>query len=349
MLTAEWTEAQDKTFYEQNGLVVVECESVPPGDNWVLRSGSYSLDGSRTVEGHTGPGCYHFTGNRETSGSVNGIMTYYIHITNPGSYRLYMRGMEAPIETGEGDKANDCYIKMQGQSGCEGQFTKYVRLGGSFSWTFGIRLECSHHSFSDAVYDLSAGTHTFQIAGRSKNFLIDRFVLHNNSLSNADPDNLNLPESPTEGGGQPVDPPEPTVIEEPVSGTALAMGSTITLRGSGENLSWSYDANSDGLSEVSIGEGAEIDFEIPTGVTGPMEITIFLNGSAGRVSETYDLVEGGTGLLHRLSATKNAPRNGVVYSVDGRRVSRSTADGGRNAGVVIIKRADEARLHLHRP
>jgi hypothetical protein len=64
--------AQDKSFNEQNALVVVECESVPPGDNWVLRTGSYTLDGSRTVAGHTGAGCYHFAGNQEESGSVTG-------------------------------------------------------------------------------------------------------------------------------------------------------------------------------------------------------------------------------------------------------------------------------------
>ncbi len=492
-LTIVPAQSQDKTFYEQNGLVVVECESVPPGDDWVLRSGSYTLDGSHTVEGYTGNGCYHFTGNRETSGNASGFMAYGIHITNPGSYRLSMRGMEAPIETGEGDKANDCYIKMDGQSGCEGKFTKYVRLGGSFNWTFGIRLECSHHSFSDAVYDLSAGTHTFWIAGRSKNFLVDRFVLFNSDLSNVDPEDLNLPESSTDDSSLPpvpeqvainatdfssrgdfyidgkylaIDPlndsdqkatatenfpgtdgeyditfygvgeedgesvyklwingdligeyqvdttsesfaegerfnrtwtgvtvnaddeikveaearsngtieengapggyawsrgrwykidfvpaggssggGEPAVIESPAAGSVLVMGSTITLKGAGTNLSWSYDANSDKKGQLAIGEGEQVSFTVPTDVVSPLQITIILNGSGGKTEKTYDLAEGGSTVVmpRRSSTCAERSERVVLYSINGKKIRISNNASRRPVGIVITQSDNAAQ------
>lgn len=197
------TSAQGTTFYEHNEIVVVEVESVPPGDNWVKRSGDYHLKGSSyPIAGYTGEGCYQFMGNSESSGPVNGIMDYKVHIQNPGTYQLYMRVMEAPLESGAGDVGNDCYVKMSGQDGCEGSFTKYVRLGDSYVWTWGASLECSHHSFSDATYELSAGTHTFQIAGRSKYFLIDRFVLATNSVPT--PTDIGYPESPTDPNVTPI-------------------------------------------------------------------------------------------------------------------------------------------------
>lgn len=189
--------AQEPTFYEHDGVVVVEVESVPPASNWFARTGDYVITGANTVSGYTGSACYQFEGNVESGGSVNGIMTYNIHIQNSGTYRLNMRTMEANPETNEGDKGNDCYVKMVGQDGCEGNFTKYVWLGAAYEWGWSPRLECSHHTFSDPVYELSAGTHQFQIAGRSKNFIVDRFslIMEGSSVNGTD---IDLVESPTD-------------------------------------------------------------------------------------------------------------------------------------------------------
>ena len=187
------------TFYEHDGLVVVEVEGVPPGTNWYARTGDFSVYGPNTVAGYTGSACYQFEGNTEAGGSVNGIMTYNIHIQNAGTYRLHMRTMEANPESMAGDQGNDCYIKMVGQEGCEGQFTKYVWLGAAYEWGWSPRLECSHHSFSDPVYTLSAGTHQFQIAGRSKNFVLDRFSLvrDGSTINGTDIDLVQSPTDPT--------------------------------------------------------------------------------------------------------------------------------------------------------
>ncbi len=244
LLGAEVVVGQGTTFYEHDGVVVVEVESVPPADNWYARTGDFVLTGSQTVSGHTGDACYQFEGNAEAGGSVNGIMTYDVEIQTPGTYQLYMRGMKAPIETGEGDKGNDCYVKMNGQDGCEGQFTKYVLLDEGYTWSWAIKLECSHHTFSDARYDLSAGTHRFQIAGRSKNFVIDRFVMALMG-SSVNPYDIDLPESPTDPNVDPL----PIVVYEmkaldfPYSGTGYVR----------QNIWISLDAAND-VRQATVGD-----------------------------------------------------------------------------------------------
>ncbi len=180
-------------WIEEDGMVVIECEDTDSDyDKWVLHTDNSVHD---FVDGFTGDGCLQFTGNQEKSGGVNSILSYKILITNPGTYRLYMHGLEAPMETGEGDKANDCYLAMLGQDGCEGKLKKFVRLGSSYVWTWRIRLECSHHSFSDPKYELDAGVHELQIAGRSKNFFIDRVVIAEESISDDDAKSTSLPQS----------------------------------------------------------------------------------------------------------------------------------------------------------
>ena len=110
------TTAPTGTFYESNGLVVIEAESIDPGKDWVQRSGSYDLDGSHTTSGASGNACLMYRGGSECGSGVNGEMTYNVNITNPGTYRLYIRAMGAPMETDRGDCANDCFVKMPGQT-----------------------------------------------------------------------------------------------------------------------------------------------------------------------------------------------------------------------------------------
>ena len=338
--------AQSPVFHESNGLVVVEVEAVPPGEGWVLRQGSYALQGSNTVEGYTGDGCYHFTLNQESNGPATGTMEYSIKITNAGSYRLYMRGMEAPIETGEGDKANDCYVAMVGQDGCLGTLTKFVRLGNSFVWTYDIRSECSHHTFSDPVYDLSAGIHTFQIAGRSKNFLIDRFVLIDATKSSANPKDIALAPSATDSSDVIINPgTDPVGIESPAPGTILVMGSTVTLSGTGENLVWSYDANSDGEGEIAIGSGNDISFAVPTGIAGPKELTLMLTGDGGSTQVTYNLGDSDNPVRFGLTPKRLAEtKASATYGIDGRRVQASAELPSAQRGLVVVPDKGEASL-----
>lgn len=163
-------------YLETNGYLCIGAESTRSDlGNWVRHTDTAAHD---FVDGFSGAGCLQFIGNREMSGPPDSVLTYRIRITNPGVYRLAIRGLEAPMETKEGDKANDCYARMQGQPDWRGKFTKHVLLGASYKWSWNVKSEYAHHKFAIAEYNLAAGDHTFQIAGRSKNFFIDRIVLY---------------------------------------------------------------------------------------------------------------------------------------------------------------------------
>ena len=175
---------------ENDGYVVLEAEDTSMTGKWVRKTAA----DVKGTGGFTGSGYIRYLGNNEASGPANDVLTYKVKINNPGKYKFLMRGLEAPIETGEGDKANDCYVRVVGQPGNFGKFHKHVLLGNSYQWSFNIRAEFSHHSFSDPVYDLTAGIHEFQIAGRSKNFHIDRVVLYKD-LTDAQAKDLSLENS----------------------------------------------------------------------------------------------------------------------------------------------------------
>ncbi|MBD3239233.1 MAG: hypothetical protein GF331_01505 [Chitinivibrionales bacterium] len=72
-----------------------------------------------------------------------------------------------------------------------------------------------------------------------------------------------------------------TAIVSPSDGCQLEEGTTVTLTAEGSNISWSYDANSDGLGSVPIGTGNTVEFDVPVGVTGPRTITITATGDNG--------------------------------------------------------------------
>lgn len=79
-------------------------------------------------------------------------------------------------------------------------------------------------------------------------------------------------------------------ITAPPAGS-LTEGREYTFTGLGTNLSWSYDANSDGKGEIDFGTGSSATFTVPMGITDPRQLTVFLNGDEGKVEETYSVVE----------------------------------------------------------
>jgi hypothetical protein len=84
-----------------------------------------------------------------------------------------------------------------------------------------------------------------------------------------------------------------TKITSPQDGAVFEEGEKVTLTGEGESLEWSYDANSDGKGEESIGSGASVEFTIPGGVSGPRTIVIFLRGANGN-DQISGTIGGGT-------------------------------------------------------
>jgi hypothetical protein len=84
-------------------------------------------------------------------------------------------------------------------------------------------------------------------------------------------------------------------IISPKAGTPLTEGASITLTGKGQGtLKWSYDANSDGKGEISIGTGASTSFKVPVGITSPKILTLFLADTKGKVQQDHSIVSGPT-------------------------------------------------------
>lgn len=161
-------------YTEQDGIVEIEAESATTQGQWIFHANS---EERAFISGYSGPGCIQFIGNTEVSGPADSPLVYKIKISNPGSYSIGIRALEAPLETGEGDKANDCYVYIAGQRGWEGKTVKHVLLGDSFQWSWNVKAEPAHHDFHYPEYELSPGICELVIAGRSKNFFIDKIVL----------------------------------------------------------------------------------------------------------------------------------------------------------------------------
>lgn len=249
-------------FLEQNGLVVVEIESAPLAGSWVKET---------AVAGYTGS-CY-YTWNKGTPTSITpageGVLTYKIKITNAGTY--FFRWHNYHNYPADQTLENDSWLKVD-----NGSWIKcFQNSGNAGYWNWVCKLEPSHGVFEDPNYYLSAGYHTIQVSGRSYRHSIDRFHL-SKDRTNLD---KKLPESPREG--EPIDTTDITAILSPTAGATLNEGQTYKLIGKGKNLSWSYDANSDGLGEIVIADGDTVNFNIPTGITGPREITLILKGESG--------------------------------------------------------------------
>jgi hypothetical protein len=112
--------------------------------------------------------------------------------------------------------------------------------------------------------------------------------------------------------------PDPTLITSPQEGDILTEGTEITLTAEGSNLRWSYDANSDKLGEIDIGEGNSVTFSVPTNVSGPMTITIFCTGDNGSdqvecsISQTTRVAAHGTGHRDGTGVSRNAYGAGAM-------------------------------------
>lgn len=167
---------EKRAFSDIGGKVIIEPEAMSPGGSWVVWRDHISYP---FLEGFSGTGCIQFTGNSEVSGPADSPITIPFTIKKAGKYSLAIKGLEAPLETHEGDKANDCYVRLNGQDGWEGQDIKHVLLGPSYEWSWNVKGEPEHHDFHYPEYELDEGVHELVISGRSKNFFIDKVVLFN--------------------------------------------------------------------------------------------------------------------------------------------------------------------------
>ena len=177
--------AQGGAFLENNGLVVVEGESIDLIADWVIESGD---------AGYTGPGYIRWDGPDYFGTPGNGTIAIPFKVNVAGNYyvKLRMSHLGAPA----GDQWNDCWMKMNDS----GVFVKAVHpstyIGDGF--TFNTTLEPSGGVFEAPLYNIPAGENTLYLSGRSYNLRIDRIHIYKEGTP--DPENPNSPESAREGG-----------------------------------------------------------------------------------------------------------------------------------------------------
>jgi|GEM_PF-381724 len=182
-------QAQNDAFVEENGLVVIETESLEPIGDWVLDS---------SEAGFTGSGYLRWSGQDYFNDPGRGTLEYKVVISDPGEYnvRIRMSHLGAPA----GDQWNDCWSRMN-ETGTWVK-TLHPSANQNDGFTFNSILEPSGGEFASMRYTLDAGEHTFYISGRSNNFKMDRIHFYKDSVQ--DPLNTSYAESnrvPSSGGG----------------------------------------------------------------------------------------------------------------------------------------------------
>lgn len=177
---------QTGPFLEENGLVVVEAESIDlTGTDWVSESSD---------AGYTGNGYIRWNGADYFGTPGNGIIAIPFKVNTAGNYyvKLRMSHLGAPA----GDQWNDTWMKMNEN----GTFVKAVHPSTYIAdgFTFHTTLEPTGGVFEAPLYNIPAGENTVYLSGRSFNLRIDRIHIYKSGTP--DPENPNSPESQREDG-----------------------------------------------------------------------------------------------------------------------------------------------------
>ncbi len=238
-------------FEEQNGLVIIEAESIDTPGGWSKNSGA---------AGYTGSGYLEWEGGDSFNTPGNGTTTTKIKINDPGTYRFqwrnkvglgnnstehndsWLRFPDAADFYGQ-KNSNIVYPKGSGKTptaagaGSNGWFKIY--LSGSTNWTWSTKT--SDHDPHDVyvVFD-SPGIYTMELSGRSDHHLIDRISLSKSGNAT----DLSLNETPCDSSGNQNVSVE-SITVSPGTGT-VEIGNTLKLNvtvlpadATNKNVSWS--------------------------------------------------------------------------------------------------------------
>ncbi|QDU68022.1 YncE family protein [Engelhardtia mirabilis] len=167
-------------YVEQNGLIVIETESVPPVDQWKLEN---------TKTGFAGDGYFRWDGGNFFNTPDVGTLSYTFEVTTGGRYEFVIHNRH---DYPESDKENDAWVRMD-----NGPWLKCFSNGGWQNvgvWNFLSWFDYSGSLPNEQAYfDLTPGQHTLYVSARSYNFHVDRFHLYLDTVSN--PWNKDLPET----------------------------------------------------------------------------------------------------------------------------------------------------------
>ena len=298
-------DADNPPFIADDGLIVMQAESVPRPANWKFEN---------TEEGHTGAGYLRYIGENHFSEPGFDIMEYNIIIEHPGLYRLFV--FQSHIGAPEPDQHNDHWSRMD-----DGEWIKtvhggvHIDLGFSYHTTWTKIIPGEGEQFFTPEYDLEAGPHTFYISGRSNNVRIDRIHLWKleppNNVPFSEAIKNTLPESTRDGKVLAALPNQVSFpatqvgdVSAPISVSLTNGGgeniniNNVTLSGThpnefGHNFSGSLTVPGGGSNSINVtfdptGQGfktAKLTFE-HDGLNSPTSIDLFGTATSGGAGTT---------------------------------------------------------------
>ncbi|MEM9081600.1 MAG: sulfatase [Verrucomicrobiota bacterium] len=188
-----------RVYQEKGGLVVMEMEETEsPLERWVLiPAGAEGYPAGATGAGHLEHGEF------EEWDVPDSPLEYRFRIEKAGRYSLLFRAHKR-LEGAEGDKCNDCFVRMEGDFESGDVKVPLVALqtdmklfgGMADRWGVARTLDINFkklgipnkqkHLKAPAVYEFQGGeTYTLVVSGRSQRFNLDRIVLHHESVEMA--------------------------------------------------------------------------------------------------------------------------------------------------------------------
>ena len=180
-----------KTFLPESDVVVVEVEHDGTAGAWVEET---------ALSGFGGDSYFRWDGPNQFGSPGNGVLTFrFLNLTQQDYFiRVHVRHDDP-----DSSEENDCWARLDGQT-WEKLFHN-TGPSGVGVWTYNGRYESTGEF--PRYNNLSVGTHTFEISGRSHNFKIDRVHVVPVSIWFA---NLGDPESDT-------------LRDRPVTGTTFSV------------------------------------------------------------------------------------------------------------------------------
>lgn len=152
------TDCKQGILVENDGMVIVEAEYSTLSEGWELQD---------EVKGYSGEGYLTWMLPTNTKAQNQGLLSYPFNINEPGNYTVKIRNFH---DCEDFTECNDIFVKMD-----DGSWEKNFNHTLS-QWDWNSRQDIDH-VFSDATYELEAGTHTLYLSGRSQDFSIDKIAI----------------------------------------------------------------------------------------------------------------------------------------------------------------------------
>ena len=297
-------------FLENDGLVVMEVESVPWNNNWQFET---------TEPGFTGAGYLRYVGQNYFNEPGNNILEYKVVITNPGRYRMFVFSSHQGAP--ETDQENDVWTRMD-----NGEWIKtvhsgiYIDLGFSYHTSWVVFDDDGNEVFPNPEFDLEAGVHTFQISGRSWNFRIDRIHLWKDEPPNqvfySEATDNTLPESERSNQILTIEPDPVAFAATPVGG-ATTLG--VNLVNEGDEPINVTDVSIVGADAGQFSDGFTGSLQVPSSSTESLQLSFeptVVGSKTAQVVITHDALNSPTTVNLFGSATSGGSGSTVLYRVN---------------------------------